>query len=186
MIVESMGIRDVLLIRPDVYEDSRGYFFESWRRDRFAEIGVDVDFVQDNHSGSRKGVLRGLHYQLKRPQGKLVRVVRGAVFDVAVDVRKGSPTFGKWVSAELSAENRCQLYVPPGFAHGFCVLSDWADFAYKCTDYYAPKDERGIRWNDPDIDIKWPGSDFSVSDKDAANPSLSEMYAQLPLLEEAI
>jgi dTDP-4-dehydrorhamnose 3,5-epimerase len=153
---------------------------ESWHRKKFAELGLDVDFVQDNHSRSAKGVLRGLHYQLQRPQGKLVRVVSGAVFDVAVDIRKGSPTFGHWVGAELSEDNQHQLYVPPGFAHGFCVLSERADFLYKCTDYYVPGDEYGIRWDDPAIGIDWPGRDFVLSAKDAGNRCLADMDALLP------
>jgi len=171
---------DVLLVEPDVYGDARGFFLESWHREKYAEQGLDVDFVQDNHSRSAKGVLRGLHYQLQQPQGKLVRVVTGTVFDVAVDIRKGSPTFGQWVGAELSEDNQHQLYVPPGFAHGFCVLSDSADFLYKCTDYYAPQDEHGISWNDPAIGIGWPGEHFVLSDKDAGNRPLAEMHDVLP------
>jgi dTDP-4-dehydrorhamnose 3,5-epimerase len=171
---------EVLLIEPDVHGDARGFFMESWHRKKFAEQGLAVDFVQDNHSRSAQGVLRGLHYQLQRPQGKLVRVVSGAVFDVAVDIRKGSPSFGQWVGAELSEANQHQLYVPPGFAHGFCVLSDRADFLYKCTDYYVPDDEYGIRWDDAAIGIDWPGRDFVVSTRDAGNRQLADMYALLP------
>jgi len=177
------SIPDVLLIEPDVFGDARGFFLESWHARKFAEQGLDVVFVQDNHSRSSRGVLRGLHYQLQQPQGKLVRVVCGSVFDVAVDIRKGSPTFGQWAGAELSGDNHRQLYVPPGFAHGFCVLSESADFLYKCTDYYAPQDEHGIRWNDPDIGIDWPGEDFTISDKDAGNGLLRELDDKLPRYE---
>lgn len=183
MKISPMNIPEVLLIEPDVFGDSRGFFMESWHRKKYAEAGLDVDFVQDNHSRSSQGVLRGLHYQLQQPQGKLVRVVTGAVFDVAVDIRRGSPTFGQWAGAELSEENQHQLYVPPGFAHGFCVLSDTADFLYKCTEFYAPEYEHGIRWDDPAIGIDWPGSDFRISDKDANNKLLSEMDSKLPVYE---
>jgi len=154
---------------------------ESWHKQKFSEQGLSVDFVQDNHSHSTRGVLRGLHYQLQQPQGKLVRVVTGCVFDVAVDIRQGSPSFGQWVGVELSADNRCQLYIPPGFAHGFCVTSDEADFLYKCTSYYSPQDEHGILWNDPDIGIKWPDESFSISEKDAANGLLKNMATVLPV-----
>ena len=176
-------IPDVLLIEPDVFGDSRGFFMETWHRQKYAEQGLDVDFVQDNHSRSSKGVLRGLHYQLEKPQGKLVRVATGRVFDVAVDIRKGSPTFGQWVGAELSEHNQHQFYVPPGFAHGFCVLSESADFLYKCTDLYAPQYEYGILWNDPEIGIEWPEGDFKISDKDAQNSLLSELGDQFPVYE---
>lgn len=159
---------------------------ETWHSSKYAEQGLDVDFVQDNHSRSQRGVLRGLHYQLEQPQGKLVRVSSGSVFDVAVDIRKGSPTFGQWVGIELSGENFKQLYVPPGFAHGFCVLSESADFIYKCTDFYAPEYEHGILWNDPDVGIKWPGGEFIVSDKDASNELLKNMGDQLPLYKPII
>ncbi len=181
MNITPMKIPEVLLIEPDVFGDSRGFFMESWHQEKYAKAGLDVDFVQDNHSRSGRGVLRGLHYQLERPQGKLVRVVTGAVFDVAVDIRRGSPTFGQWAGAELSEDNRHQLYVPPGFAHGFCVLSDTADFLYKCTEFYAPEHEHGIRWDDPAIGIDWPGHDFRISDKDAGNNLLGEMDGQLPV-----
>ncbi len=183
MKITSTRIAEVLLIEPDVFGDARGFFLESWHARKYAEQGLDVNFVQDNHSRSRRGVLRGLHYQLEQPQGKLVRVVDGSVFDVAVDIRKGSPTFGQWVGAELSGDKHRQLYVPPGFAHGFCVLSDSADFLYKCTDYYAPEVEQGIRWDDPEIGIDWPGEDFTISDKDAANGSLRDMDDKLPRYE---
>jgi dTDP-4-dehydrorhamnose 3,5-epimerase len=151
------AIPDLLIIEPKVFGDSRGFFFESFNQKAFAQAtGLNVNFVQDNHSRSTKGVLRGLHYQIQQPQGKLVRVVRGAVFDVAVDLRKSSPTFGQWVGVELSEDNHRQLWVPPGFGHGFVVTSDSADFLYKTTDYYAPQHERCIAWNDPAIGIAWP------------------------------
>ena len=185
MKVTPSALPEVLLIEPDVFGDSRGFFMESWHRNKYAEQGLDVDFVQDNHSRSGKGVLRGLHYQLERPQGKLVRVVSGAVFDVAVDIRKGSPSFAQWVGTELSEENQHQLYVPPGFAHGFCVLSERADFLYKCTEFYAPQYEHGILWNDPDIGIDWPEAEYLISDKDAKHGLLSEMDAVLPVYEDA-
>ncbi|MDO4724181.1 MAG: dTDP-4-dehydrorhamnose 3,5-epimerase [Comamonadaceae bacterium] len=167
------AIPDVLILEPKVFGDARGFFLESFNARTFAQAtGLQLNFVQDNHSRSRKGVLRGLHYQLQQPQGKLVRVVRGAVFDVAVDIRRGSPTFGRWVGVELSEDNQRQLWVPPGLAHGFVVLSDSADFLYKTTDYYAPEHERSIAWNDPDIGIAWPLAEHGIeqpqlSDKDA-------------------
>ncbi len=162
-------IPDVLIIEPRVLGDARGYFFEAWRANLFAEAGVTATFVQDNQSSSSQGVLRGLHYQIQQPQGKLVRVIAGRVFDVAVDIRRSSPTFGRWVGSELSEENRRSLWVPPGFAHGFYVLSDRAEFIYKCTDYYAPQHERVISFDDPDIGIDWPlipGVQTNLSDKD--------------------
>lgn len=149
-------IPDAMIIEPRVFGDERGFFMETWQRKTFAENGIDLDFVQDNHSLSGKGILRGLHYQLRQPQGKLVRVIAGEVFDVAVDIRKGSPFFGKWVGATLSSENKRMFWVPPGFAHGFYVLSEQAEFVYKCTDFYAPEYERCIIWNDPELDIEWP------------------------------
>jgi dTDP-4-dehydrorhamnose 3,5-epimerase len=151
------AIPDVLVLEPTVFGDARGFFFESFNARDFAEVtGLDVCFVQDNHSKSGKGVLRGMHYQIQHPQGKLVRVVQGAVFDVAVDLRKSSPTFGRWVGEVLSAENRKQIWVPPGFAHGFLVLSESAEFLYKTTDYWYPEHERSLLWNDPDVGIAWP------------------------------
>ena len=166
----------VLLIEPRVFGDARGFFLESWNRRSFAEAGLDLDFVQDNHSRSARGVLRGLHYQIGSPQGKLVRVTNGAVFDVAVDIRRSSPHFGQWVGYELSAENHRMLWVPPGFAHGFLVLSDTADFLYKCTTLYDPPGDRGIRWDDPAIGIAWPdiGMAPQLSAKDAVAPRLAE------------
>ncbi|QIL70235.1 dTDP-4-dehydrorhamnose 3,5-epimerase [Diaphorobacter sp. HDW4B] len=164
-----LAIPEVVLIEPKVFGDARGFFFESFNQQAFNEAtGTKHDFVQDNHSRSSKGVLRGLHYQIQQPQGKLVRVVRGSVFDVAVDIRKSSPTFGQWVGAELTEENQHQLWVPPGFAHGFVVLSESADFLYKTTDYYAPAHERCIAWSDPDIAVDWHFDGTpSLSAKDA-------------------
>ena len=166
------AIPDVIVIEPKVFGDARGFFYESFNQQAFDEaIGKHVDFVQDNHSRSSKGVLRGLHYQIQQPQGKLVRVVSGAVFDVAVDIRKSSATFGKWVGLELSKENHKQLWVPPGFAHGFLVLSETADFLYKTTDFYAAAHERSIRWDDPDLSVQWPVMKMlpSLSAKDTAS-----------------
>ncbi|MCB1915092.1 MAG: dTDP-4-dehydrorhamnose 3,5-epimerase [Rhodocyclaceae bacterium] len=157
MQVRRTAIADVLILEPTVYGDARGFFLESYNAQRFAQLtGVSPAFVQDNHSRSARGVLRGLHYQIRQPQGKLVRAVRGAVFDVAVDLRRGSGSFGRWVGAELSAENHRQMWVPPGFAHGFVVLSEAADFLYKTTDYYAPEHERCLLWNDPAVGVHWP------------------------------
>ncbi|HEY9278627.1 MAG TPA: dTDP-4-dehydrorhamnose 3,5-epimerase [Eoetvoesiella sp.] len=169
-------IPDVILLEPTVFTDHRGFFFESYNQAQFeTAIGRQVCFVQDNHSRSGKQVLRGLHYQIRHPQGKLVRVVSGVVFDVCVDLRKSSPTFGLWVSHTLSAENKRQLWIPPGFAHGYLVLSDEAELLYKTTDYYHPQAERGIRWNDPDIGIQWPGSGAPIlSAKDEAAPLLAQ------------
>ena len=151
------AIADVIILEPKVFGDTRGFFFESFNSRAFAEVtGLDVKFVQDNHSRSAQGVLRGLHYQIQHPQGKLVRVVRGSVFDVAVDIRKSSPTFGKWVGVELTEDNQRQLWVPPGLAHGFLVTSQSADFLYKTTDFYAPEHERCLAWNDPAIGVDWP------------------------------
>lgn len=151
-----LSIPDVVLMEPEVFGDHRGYFMETFRQDDFNKNVGPYTFVQDNHSKSTKGILRGLHYQIKQSQGKLVRVTSGRVFDVAVDIRKSSPWFGKWVGETLSAENKSMLWIPPGFAHGFYVLSDEAEFTYKCTDYYAPEHERSILWNDPEIAINWP------------------------------
>jgi dTDP-4-dehydrorhamnose 3,5-epimerase len=169
MKVTATAIPDVKLIEPDVYGDARGFFMESWNRRVFRDLGLDLDFVQDNHSRSSRGILRGLHYQVKHPQGKLVRVTSGRVFDVAVDLRASSPTFGRWVGEELSADNHRMLWVPPGFAHGFYVLSDSADFLYKATAYYMPEHERAIRWDDEDLAIHWPlpgGEAPLLADKD--------------------
>ena len=176
MSVIATAIPEVLVIEPKVFGDARGFFFESYNAAQFArETGLQVNFVQDNHSKSAKGVLRGLHYQIVQPQGKLVRVVSGEVFDVAVDIRKSSPTFSQWVGVHLSGDNFRQLWLPPGFAHGFVVLSETAEFLYKTTDYYAPAHERCIAWNDPSLAIEWP-IDFapSLSAKDAAGVPLAQ------------
>jgi dTDP-4-dehydrorhamnose 3,5-epimerase len=174
MNVTSTKIPDVLRIDPEVFTDARGFFIETWHRRRFAEHGIDCDFVQDNYSRSFRGTLRGLHYQLRRPQGKLVYVTAGEIFDVAVDLRRSSPSFGKWVGEYLSAENRRMLWIPPGFAHGFYVVSDVAECQYKCSSYYAPEDECCIRWNDPDLAIQWPLSGPPLlSDKDLRAPPLA-------------
>lgn len=181
MIATRLAIPDVVLLEPKIFGDQRGFFFESFNEAQFEEtIGKQVKFVQDNHSRSVKGVLRGLHYQIQQPQGKLVRVVAGEVFDVAVDIRKSSPTFGQWVGEILSAENKRQLWVPEGFAHGFVVLSDAAEFLYKTTDYYAPEHERCIAWNDPSIDIDWSIREIpALSSKDSRGLLLSraEVFA---------
>ncbi|HCQ50122.1 MULTISPECIES: dTDP-4-dehydrorhamnose 3,5-epimerase [Achromobacter] len=173
-----LAIPDVLLIEPKVFGDARGFFYESYNQKAFeAAVGMAVDFVQDNHSRSVKGVLRGLHYQIQQAQGKLVRVVQGSVFDVAVDIRRSSPTFGQWVGAMLTEENKHQLWVPAGFAHGFLVLSDTAEFLYKTTDYYAPEHERCIAWNDPDLNIDWPmGVEPTLSVKDGQGQSLADAH----------
>jgi len=170
-------IPDVVLIKPLAFGDPRGFFLESWNRKRFAEGNLDLDFVQDNHSHSGQWALRGLHYQVRQTQGKLVRVSRGAAFDVAVDVRRGSTTFGHWVGAELSAENHQMLWVPPGFAHGFLALTGEVDFLYKCTEYYAPEHERVILWNDASIGIEWPiptGVSPQLSARDARGVAFGE------------
>ena len=183
----------VLIIQPNVFEDSRGFFLETWHKKRYEKEGINVSFFQDNHSRSKQGVVRGLHYQLKNPQAKLVYAARGTIFDVAVDIRKGSPTFGQWTGVILSDQNRCQLFIPAGFAHGFSVLSDVADVIYKCSDIYTPGDEYGIIYNDPDINIDWHLGNVSgyfnngenselksinqilVSDKDMKYPKLNEI-----------
>jgi dTDP-4-dehydrorhamnose 3,5-epimerase len=177
MEVRETDLPGVVIVEPRVFGDERGFFVETWQRARYAAAGIDVDFVQDNLSRSRRGTLRGLHFQIERPQGKLVQVVRGEVFDVAVDVRRSSPTFGRWTGTVLSAENHRQMYVPPGFAHGFQVLSEVADFAYKCTEFYAPELERSVRWNDPTVAVEWPLGD--------APPILSPKDRDAPLLAEA-
>jgi dTDP-4-dehydrorhamnose 3,5-epimerase len=175
MRIVDTALEGVKLIEPKVFGDDRGFFMETWRADWLTEIAPGLSFVQDNHSRSVKGVLRGLHYQLRQPQGKLLRVIAGSVYDVAVDIRPGSPAFGQWVGAELSAENKRMIWVPPGFAHGFLTLSDDTQVLYKCTDYYAPAWERAVAWNDPELLIEWPlepGQTPSLSAKDAAAPSL--------------
>ncbi|MDP2247882.1 MAG: dTDP-4-dehydrorhamnose 3,5-epimerase [Nitrosomonadales bacterium] len=181
MRVTATAIPDVLILEPKVFGDARGFFYESYNQKDFQQAtGLDVEFVQDNHSRSAKNVLRGMHYQIQQPQGKLVRVVQGAVFDVAVDLRKSSAAFGQWVGVELSEENAKQMWVPPGFAHGFLVLSETADFLYKTTDYYSPEYERSIIWNDPDIAIEWPLQQepaLSAKDKLAQSFSAAETYS---------
>ena len=179
---EQTSLPGVIQITPRVLTDERGYFMETWQSERFSAFGIEAEFVQDNFSQSKQGTLRGLHYQIEKPQGKLVRVVRGEVFDVAVDLRKSSEDFGRWVGKLLSAENKRQMWVPPGFGHGYLVLSDVAEFEYKCTNYYAPEFERAIRWDDPDIAIEWPlgsGELPILSEKDASAPFLrdSETYS---------
>jgi len=176
--VTETKIPGVYLIRPQVHEDARGFFYESYHQTKLGQLGIRELFVQDNHSKSCRNTLRGLHYQLKHPQAKLCRVVQGEVLDVAVDIRVGSPYFGGWVSAILSAENRQQILVPPGFAHGFVVLSETAEFLYKCSDFYFPEDERGVLWNDPDLGIPWGVSEPVISQKDAANLPLRRIPPQ--------
>jgi dTDP-4-dehydrorhamnose 3,5-epimerase len=181
MNVEETSLPGVLVIRPRAFGDARGFFFESFHAERYEAAGITAPFVQDNVSRSARGILRGLHFQEPKSQGKLVFVTHGSVFDVAVDVRRGSPHFGKWFGLELSDENHAQLWVPPGFAHGFCVTSEIADFAYKCTEFYAPENERAIRWDDPDLAIDWPIKNPTLSPKDAAAPLLRDV----PLLPAA-
>ena len=173
-------LSDVILIQPRIFDDARGFFLESYQKERFSAAGIHADFVQDNHSASTKGVLRGLHYQTRQPQGKLVRVVVGEVFDVAVDLRRSSSTFGRWVGVTLSSEEKNQLWIPPGFAHGFYVTSEKAEILYKATDYYAPQWERSLLWNDPTLGIDWPvtnGESPTLSEKDMKGVPLSEAEA---------
>lgn len=173
----STVIPEVIVIEPQVFGDSRGFFMETFQQLKFTQAGIDYDFVQDNHSRSVQGTLRGLHYQVRHTQGKVVRVVLGEVFDVAVDLRRSSPTFGKWVGYNLSAENKRQLWIPPGFGHGFYTLSDWAEVVYKATDYYSPADECSIVWNDVDINIEWPAQaseKLIISPKDAQGSTLQQ------------
>lgn len=174
MKLEKTKLDGVLILKPQVFNDKRGFFLESFNKKRYEEAGINLEFVQDNHSKSSKGVLRGLHFQKTKPQGKLVRVVKGEVFDVAVDLRKGSPTFGQWESVILSDENKIQFWVPPGFAHGFLVLSDTADFEYKCTEYYDPADEVSLLWNDPELNIPWPDKNPKISEKDKIAKNLAD------------
>jgi dTDP-4-dehydrorhamnose 3,5-epimerase len=169
-------LKDCVIIEPRVFGDERGFFLETFQADRYVDLaGISLPFVQDNHSRSSKGVLRGLHFQKTKPQGKLVRVVRGEVYDVAVDLRSGSATYGQWEAVILSEENKTQFWVPPGFAHGFVVLSETADFEYKCTDYYDPSDEGSLLWNDPNLNIPWPIDNPKLSDKDANAPLLADL-----------
>ncbi len=182
MIIRQTSLPGVVVFEPKVFGDARGFFVETFRQDWLREAGVTLPFVQDNQSRSRRGVLRGLHYQMEQTQGKLVRVASGRVFDVAVDVRKGSPTFGQWEGVVLDDESHCQFYVPPGFAHGFVVLSETADFVYKCTEYYHPASEAGICWDDPVVGIKWPEEildSILLSEKDRALPLLENQVASL-------
>jgi dTDP-4-dehydrorhamnose 3,5-epimerase len=179
MKIKETGLDGVLIIEPDVFKDQRGYFVETYQRQRYADAGIDVDFVQDNLSFSKKGTLRGLHYQHPHDQAKLVQVIRGEVYDVVVDVRRDSPTFGKWIGQYLSDENKLQIFVPEGFAHGFCVLSDTALFHYKCSDFYAPACEGGILWSDPDLAIDWLVDSPIVSEKDAQFSCLKDIAEDL-------
>jgi dTDP-4-dehydrorhamnose 3,5-epimerase len=171
----SLALAEVILVEPDVHRDPRGFFLETYHLEKYRAGGIPGPFVQDNHSRSIQGTLRGLHAQRRRPQGKLVRAVNGEMFDVAVDIRRGSATFGRWVGVRLSGENFQQLYIPPGFAHGFCVLSAVVDVEYKCTDVYDPADEIGLAWNDPDVGIEWPVRDPTISDKDRRLSALKDL-----------
>jgi len=178
--VEETSLSGVLVLAPRVFRDERGFFQEMFNKQVFAERGLPTDFVQDNHSRSVRGVLRGLHYQLPNPQGKLIRVARGKIFDVAADIRRGSPTFGKWFGMTLDDESAKAMWIPPGVAHGFLALSDEADVVYKCTELYSPRDERGIRWDDPTLAIDWPITDPILSPKDAGLPALDLASKELP------
>jgi dTDP-4-dehydrorhamnose 3,5-epimerase len=185
MNVVATALEGVVIIQPRVFEDARGFFFESYHADRYAAAGLPARFVQDNHARSVPRTLRGLHYQLQHAQGKLVRVLRGSIFDVAVDIRRGSPTFGRWIGATLSAENKHQLYVPAGFAHGYCVPDVVTEVEYKCTEFYAPEDEHGVVWNDPGIAIAWPVTNPVLSERDRAYRPLSVDRADLPRYEDS-
>jgi dTDP-4-dehydrorhamnose 3,5-epimerase len=180
----STALPGVMLVEPDVHRDERGFFVETYRYDKYANGGVDVSFVQDNQSRSTRGTIRALHAQRRHPQGKLVRTIPGMIFDVVMDIRRCSPTYLRWISLELSSDNFCQIYVPPGFAHGICVLSEFAEIEYKCTDYYDPGDELRIIWNDPSIGIKWPVSAPILSAKDAGAKTLIEQFDLLPIFSE--
>lgn len=175
MEIVASALDGVMVIKPNVIKDRRGFFLESYSARRLQSLGIDVPFVQDNHSRSVRGTLRGLHYQAAPGQGKLIRVAAGRIFDVAVDIRWGSPTYGQWFGHELSADNFLQMYVPIGFAHGFCVLSDWADVLYKCTSFYDPATERGLAWNDPSVGVAWPVADPILSDRDMSQPVLDDL-----------
>jgi dTDP-4-dehydrorhamnose 3,5-epimerase len=181
MQITSTNLTGIKLVEPRVFEDERGFFFESYHKQLFGESDISLEFVQDNHSRSKKGALRGLHYQIRQAQGKLVRVILGEIYDVAVDIRKSSPTFGQWMGMYLSAENKMQLYIPPGFAHGFYVVSEWAEVLYKATDYYAPQWERTLLWNDAQINVSWPLIDeipllLSAKDTDGKTFDQAEVY----------
>jgi dTDP-4-dehydrorhamnose 3,5-epimerase len=185
MKVVQTALEDVLFIEPDVFGDERGYFVETFHRKRYKQEGVDTEFVQDNLSFSSKGIIRGLHYQFPQAQAKLVQVIKGEVFDVTVDIRRGSPTFGKWISVAISDENKRQIYIPEGFAHGFCVLSDTAFLSYKCSDLYAPESEGGILWSDPDLGIDWPVKQPVLSEKDRQYLCLKDILLdRLPVYGE--
>lgn len=175
MKIQESALQGVLILEPQVFGDDRGFFLEHYQQRRFSDAGMGVPFVQDNHSRSSRGVLRGLHFQRTRPQGKLVYVVRGHIFDVVVDIDPSSATFGQYVSADLNDTNHRQIYVPPGYAHGFCVVSDVVDVVYKCTAYYDPNDEGGLIWNDPQVNIQWPIAEPALSDKDRRHPTLEEL-----------
>ncbi len=183
MRVEPSALPDVLIIDPDVHVDGRGFFIETYHADRYRRHGIDGPFVQDNQSRSLARTLRGLHLQVEHPQGKLIRVIEGEIFDVAVDVRRGSPTFGRWVGINLSAENFKQCYIPQGFAHGFCVLTEIAQVEYKCTDVYDPASEIGIMWNDPAVGIAWPVAQPVLSARDGRHPALADLMDRLPLYQ---
>ncbi len=172
---------DVIVVEPDVHRDGRGFFLETYHAGKYRGSGIDGPFVQDNHSQSVAGTLRGLHLQVRRPQGKLIRVIQGEIFDVAVDVRRGSPTFGRWVGVTISADNFRQCYVPPGFAHGFCVVSAMAQVEYKCTNLYDPASEIGVAWNDPALAIAWPVNEPLLSDRDRRHPTLAQLLDVLPV-----
>jgi len=181
MQVRETALPGVLVVQPRVFRDARGFFVETWHEQRYAEAGIGAHFVQDNHSRSVRGTLRGLHWQERRPQGKLVRVIEGEIFDVAVDIRPDSATFGRWVGVHMAADDFTQLYIPPGFAHGFSVTSDVAQVVYKCTDYYDPEGERGVIWNDPDIGIVWPDAgDLLLSERDRRHPTLRQAFGRGP------
>lgn len=185
MKVLKTSLPGVFILEPRVFEDKRGFFMETYHQNRYGQIGLDCPFVQDNLSHSLRGILRGLHYQLKHPQAKLVQVIKGTVFDVTVDIRHGSPSFGQWTGVYISDENRHQIFIPEGFAHGFCVLSETADVVYKCTDFYAPDDEEGILWSDPGLRIDWTIADPLLSDKDSQYPCLSDVPPEcLPIYKD--
>jgi dTDP-4-dehydrorhamnose 3,5-epimerase len=183
VLFQPTDLAGVIVVEPDVHRDDRGFFLEVYHARKYAGGGIDAVFVQDNHSRSARGILRGLHGQRRHPQGKLVRAIDGEIFDVAVDVRRGSPSFGRWIGVVLSGDNSKQLYVPPGYLHGFCVLSERADVEYKCTDFYDRADEVGVRWDDPAIGIEWPITDPVVSAKDSEAPLLSEIFDLLPVFD---
>jgi len=186
MNVIKLELPGVVIVEPDVFNDGRGFFLETYHAEKYAAKGIGVRFVQDNHSRSCRGTVRGLHAQLRRPQGKLVRAIAGAIFDVVVDIRRDSPNYLKWLSVELSAENFRQIYVPPGYAHGICVLSEFAEIEYKCTDFYDPADEIRIKWNDPQIGIKWPIDEPILSAKDQLALSLAEQSATLSVWSDSV